>query len=46
MSDASAEAAVRRYLQWITDPSALRDEETVARLTAELEGVTDPIDRL
>ena len=46
MSAEIAETAVRRYLQWLTDPSALRDTDRLADLESELADTADPIDRL
>lgn len=46
MSSEIAETAVRRYLQWMTDPSSLRDNDRLAALESDLAGAGDPIERL
>jgi hypothetical protein len=43
---ASAETAVRSYLVALKDPSALRDQESLAELQKQLEEATDGITRL
>jgi hypothetical protein len=40
------ETAVRRYLQFLADPTALRDEDRLEELRAAAERATDPIERL
>lgn len=40
------ETAVRRYLQFLADPTALRDEERLEELRAAAERASDPIERL
>lgn len=40
------EAAVRRYLAYLADPSSAVDTERLGRLQRELASATDPIDRL
>ncbi|MEO6988673.1 MAG: hypothetical protein ABI239_08490 [Aquihabitans sp.] len=47
MSESSSpEAAVRRYLAWIDDPSSAVDENAVQRADTALAEASDPIDRL
>jgi hypothetical protein len=41
-----AEDAVRAYLTYLQDPSALRDVDEVNRLKAEAESATDPLEKL
>lgn len=40
------EAAVRRYLGWLADPTSVIDQDAVERAEAQLAAATDPIDRL
>lgn len=40
------EAAVRAYLQALTDPDTLRDDEGIAELQERLEGSDDPLERV
>lgn len=40
------EAAVRRYLMSLQDPSTLVDEDSIRRAEAAVERATDPIDKL
>lgn len=42
----SPEAAVRRYLAWMDDPSSAIDDEAVRRAESTLANASDPIDRL
>jgi hypothetical protein len=42
----SPEAAVRRYLQYLEDPSSLVDADAVARAEAAVEAAADPLARL
>jgi hypothetical protein len=42
----SAEAAVRRYLSWLDDPSSIVDAEAVAEADAAFTAATDPMARL
>ena len=47
MSPASSpEAAVRRYLHWLEDPSSLVDDDAVSRAEAEVAAAPDPLARL
>lgn len=41
-----AEAAVRRYLAYLDDPSSAVDQDAVAAAEAAFEAATDPLDRL
>lgn len=45
-SASSPEAAVRRYLQWLDDPSSLVDADAVARAEAAVAAAPDPLARL
>ena len=40
------ESAVRRYLQFVEDPSTARDEALLGRLRHQLASATDPIEKL
>lgn len=40
------EAAMRAYLQALTDPEALRDEETISKLRQRLQSSDDPLERV
>jgi len=40
------EAAVRSYLQWLDDPSSVRDHAAIAEATAASQNAQDPIERL
>lgn len=42
----SPEAAVRRYLEWLADPTSLVDEEAVAKAEAAVAEAADPLARL
>jgi len=42
----SPELAVRNYLQFLKDPSALRDEQRIAALKAAVSEAADPLDEL
>lgn len=42
----SAEQAIRNYLQFLADPSSMRDEAEVARLEAAAASTDDPIEKL
>jgi len=46
MADASAETAVRDYLKALSDPSSLRDTDTVDRLRRQLESSDDGVERI
>ena len=46
MSDISPEAAVRRYLAWLDDPSSAIDEVAVRRADDAFAQASDPIGRL
>lgn len=46
MATNTPEAAVRAYLQALTDPDSLRDDEAIAELEQQLEGSDDPLERL
>lgn len=46
MTSATAESAVRDYLLAITDPAALRDDETIDDLQKRLDDSDDPVERL
>lgn len=46
LESSSPEAAVRRYLAWVDDPSSAVDESAVQRAEAALAEASDPIDRL
>jgi hypothetical protein len=46
MASNSADNAVRMYLAALRDPSALRDEESLASLQAKLEKAADELERL
>ena len=46
MARTSAESAVRTYLTALRDPSALRDEESVAALQSQLDNASDHLERL
>lgn len=46
MPDASAEAAVRRYLLWLEDPSSIVDADAVARAEGAVAAAGDPMTRL
>lgn len=41
-----ADNAIRRYLQFLEDPSSLIDHELVASLEARIDATADPLDRL
>lgn len=43
---ATAEAAVRRYLQFVADPSSLVDHAAIAELERHAQAADDPIDKL
>jgi hypothetical protein len=43
---ATPEEAVRSYLTALKDPSALRDEETIASIENEIDSTSDELDRL
>ncbi len=43
---ATAEAAVRRYLQFVADPSSLVDHAAIADLERQAQAADDPIDKL
>lgn len=43
---ASPEDAVRRYLEWLEDPSSVVDDEAVARAEAAVAEARDPLARL
>lgn len=38
--------AIRRYLNFLKDPATLRDDDQIARLEAELDRATDPVEHL
>lgn len=40
------EAAVRRYLTWMTDPASLRDEDRIAELERKIAEASDPIEKI
>lgn len=40
------EAAVRSYLQWLEDPSSVRDHSAIAQAKSASQNATDPIERL
>ncbi|HYI61740.1 MAG TPA: hypothetical protein VEW93_08045 [Acidimicrobiales bacterium] len=42
----SPEAAVRRYLEWLDDPTSLVDAEAVAKAEAAVAEAADPLSRL
>jgi hypothetical protein len=44
--DPHPEEAVRRYLQFVEDPSTARDEALLGRLRHQLSSATDPIEKL
>lgn len=46
MATNAQEAAVRAYLQALTDPDALRDDEGIAELQERLEHSDDPLERV
>lgn len=43
---ASGDSAVRNYLVALRDPSSLRDDDSIAALTQQLESSTDELERL
>src|SRR5687768_11892285 len=46
MASPSPEDAVRRYLQWLEDPSSILDEDAVAKAEAAVADAPDPLARL
>lgn len=46
MTSGEAESAVRTYLTALRNPSAMRDEDMVAKLQRQLEEATDEVERL
>jgi hypothetical protein len=40
------EQAVRAYLTFLSDPNSLRDDRLIAKLQAEIDRASDPIDKL
>ncbi|QYG92424.1 hypothetical protein HC251_08190 [Iamia sp. SCSIO 61187] len=46
MASPSPEDAVRRYLQWLEDPSSILDEDAVAKAEAAVAAAPDPLARL
>lgn len=46
MANASAETAVRDYLKALSDPSSLRDDDTVERLRQQLASSDDGVERI
>lgn len=46
MADANAETAVRDYLKALSDPSSLRDDNTVVRLREQLGSSDDGVERI
>jgi hypothetical protein len=46
MADANAETAVRDYLKALSNPSSLRDDNTVERLRQQLESSDDGVERI
>ncbi len=45
-ADSGDEGAVRRYLEFLEDPSSARDEALVAELEANVAAATDPIEKI
>jgi hypothetical protein len=46
MAKSSTEATIRRYLNYLQDPSSLRDEAQISKLRRDLETTKDPIAKL
>lgn len=46
MASSSAETAIRDYLTALRDPSALRDDDSIAQLREQLESADDELQRL